>query len=477
MRGVVRNGLSRDLRIQSLNISSILAFSSDANALSCLIILDLIECMDVTERTLGAYIICKRCSSCKNYDIRIQGNTFTKYEEEFIRRMMNIDEVKDAKDKINEMNKLINFKKMYTDDISMHMASKMYKALGLAYLIFSPYHRSWSSNKQYIDDLISIDKVNSIPYDYETIEKVIDRCKYLEKNYSDLWNLYLLGNYRSVYFEKIYANFHRTNMEMVLLSKCTDIFPHLEAMDCVKYNTHKTINLKDINNIRKLGFNPPDLGKKYKLSDVFDRYNLLEDETKRSKFINEQKIITKNKLETYHKSKIRNVKNLTTMEPIENFYWFDILECADDKSVYFFTIDDCFSINRTGINPYTNSPISRTFRSIISTYLHENIGLNMEYINTIEDCIESLYNLPTLSDVIESNRSIPVNMYGISDDNNDQMNRDNNYPIIFIGGLSSLYITLLICMYYVSGPVSVPILFIITIFVLVYPSVIRYLNL
>jgi len=388
-----------------IQVSSWLVFNNNDMFLPCDNIFKLIHDAEVTEKTLGAYLVCKRCNGnvCVTYDRMVQGGALQKYEDELVKRMMTLEEVRDAPVPIDEMNRLINLKRQYTDELDIPMRLKLSKALGLAYAIISPYSNELNKNPEYVDTLIAVDKCDSLPFDYETIAKVIKRCKWLKQEASDLWTL-MLSDLYNFYFTTIYTNALQSNIPKELLVECLQVFPNVNIAYAIKQGTVGFIDFTDASNIKRLGFEDTSVP----LEEIKERYLLLENEEERKKFVEEQRLITKEKTLDLHPT--ANTRNITTLQNIIDFYHYDVLKYEDGDVVFFFTTDDCTGIQNTGVNPYTMKPIHEIFMVEVARHLYRT--KERRFTGTVEECIQGIYDLSPLEDLVGGG-DVPFNEFSM----------------------------------------------------------------
>jgi hypothetical protein len=389
-----------NLVMQELFKVSSCAALNDIYSCSCNNLLRTIKDMEVTERTLGTYIRIRRCELevCRENVKAREACTHQKYEDELMRRLFLIDEVTN----LSEAEALI-----ISNDLSIEQKFKLFDVLGLACNFF-PHSSDLNQNDKYVETLIQLDCYDKLPYRYDIIRKVINRCKFMMKEHNILWNLYLRNVYSS-YFEIIYDNYEFSNMKVELLEQCNEIFPNFKLTNLLlRGSIDNSIDLGEDINKYKLGFNKPFPCKEI----IKERYESFKNENTRNLFIGIQKEKTKNMLSDFG-DKLKNKTNLSTLSPLEDFYVHDLLVHKDiNDNIYMFTGDDCIGIHSTGRNPYTGLIVSTSFRGKIAEFLHERPGNT--YTGTIEDSLKSLYDLPDLNEVIGNNYRVS-DTYSVSD--------------------------------------------------------------
>lgn len=238
-----------------------------------------------------------------------------------------------------------------------------------------------------IEELIELDATNFITYDYDVIQKVIDRCLWLMKNHLLLWIEVLSHRYEG-YFQNIYNHAAESTISKDLLMATQKVFPSLTVDMCLDEGPVRAYN-------RCLGFSP-DIDEDV----VMERYVTLKNEEVRKNFVLEQRTRTKTYMDNI--PNLRNDKELASLEPLENFYVENLVLYVDERGFsYLFTLPECKMFLQSGLNPYNNLPFTAKFLGDVILKTRE---IHHEIL-PVETTLHNLYHKEELNVLIEHHHS------------------------------------------------------------------------
>jgi hypothetical protein len=329
--------------------------------LGCVMLCRILKDIDITPITLGWFSRVMSCRCC------------TDHRRSHI--MADLDEYKEA---------LVG--------IDGKDGVEVYKRFGVTYLMCPlASHGSLRSIEGYVNDIVSIDDIDHIPYTNEAIAAVLDRISYLKKNEKVMWKMAMRSAYHS-YFKRMYPVCLRSNIPIELLTRCLNLYPDVVVMKKMK---------KDVSSDPVVQYMMGFMGSQPTEAQLKERMLLLSTEDGRSQFIEEQKAMTRSRtLDTHSERDIVNTRT-SMLDDVVDYYWYDIVEYKNERGkVFYFTSLDLTSLNSTGTNYMTGVQLSLPFKHRVVKMMHDHPDTSA--CRPVADLVEALFNRPPIEDLVST---------------------------------------------------------------------------
>lgn len=334
----------------------------------CREVMEYLKNQSITPRRLGHFIACMKCP-CKDSIKSDLQKSHPNYMTEYLKLVI--------ESRIS---------------ISQPLNLKRYNDSGIVGIIscHGNYEPELANNPQFIKDMISVDHIRNIPYDYNTISLMIDRVEYLSKE-NDVIYQGVISHYAK-YFNNLYKVSYMSNIPESLFKRAMTALPIIDRgkkpttafrmLRMLIYYLYKEIDIDDdmMNSI---------------MDDVRQNPNkyvdILADENKSSL----NKFVESCKRSLNIGVKVMNDIDLSG-DMIEEYHPKHIIRyCDKSGEIYQFTSPSFKRLSKEKINPYNNEMLPKFVLDYMSHYRPLKMTMKPMYL-----LINNLLNPKDVCDLI-----------------------------------------------------------------------------